>query len=491
MPSALPTVTLAPGLTITRALTGLWQVADLERDGRTLDRDAALADLARYADAGLVTFDMADHYGSAEVLCGDAFGGDAPRDGVQCLTKWVPAPGPLTRDDVRAAVDRACTRLRRERLDLLQFHAWRYADPTWLDGLFWLDELRAEGRIGALGLTNVDTAHLNVARASGIPIVSDQVSCSLLDRRALARLGPYCAREGVGLLCYGTVAGGFLSDRWLGAPEPDWDALETWSQMKYGRFLRVAGGWEALQGVLRAARAVADRHGVSIANVASRWVLEQPGVAGVIIGARLGRSAHIDETRRLFEFSLDAADHATLAEATSALAPIPGEPGDEYRRPPFLTASGDLSHHVDAFPSPFPVVTDARGRRRAFSGTSWETSAGYARAVRTGDVITVSGTTATHGSRVIGGDDPWAQAHAVIDKIEGALLALGGTLADVVRTRVFVRDIAQWEPVARAHGERFGDVRPANTLVEAKLVGSEYLVEIEADAIVGADQADG
>jgi enamine deaminase RidA (YjgF/YER057c/UK114 family) len=93
------------------------------------------------------------------------------------------------------------------------------------------------------------------------------------------------------------------------------------------------------------------------------------------------------------------------------------------------------------------------------------------------------------GDRVIGGRDPAAQAHFVIDKIEGALLSLGATLADVVRTRVYVRNIADWEPIARAHGARFGAIQPANTLVGATLVGDEYLVEIEADAEVSTEGA--
>ena len=92
------------------------------------------------------------------------------------------------------------------------------------------------------------------------------------------------------------------------------------------------------------------------------------------------------------------------------------------------------------------------------------------------------------GDRVIGGSDPAAQTHFVIDKIEGALQSLGATLADVVRTRVYVRNLVDWEPVARAHGERFGAIQPANTLVAAALVGDEYLVEIEADADLGAER---
>jgi aryl-alcohol dehydrogenase-like predicted oxidoreductase/enamine deaminase RidA (YjgF/YER057c/UK114 family) len=476
--------TLAPGLTISRVLTGLWQVADLERDGRTLDHDVAAAAMGDYAARGLTTFDMADHYGSAELIAGRFAGGVTPRADVQLLTKWVPTPGPLTRNDVRTNVQRALDRLQRERVDLMQLHAWNYADPSWLDALFWLDELRGEGLIGQLGLTNTDTAHLRIARASGIPVVSNQVCWSLLDTRPRARMAAYALQEGVSLLAYGTVAGGFLSDRWLDRAEPNWDALETWSQMKYGRFVRTAGGWDGLQRVLRAARAVADRHGVSIANVACRYVLEQPSVGGIIVGARLGSSEHIDDTLRLFSFSLSDEDHAVLESAVAQLETLPGEPGDEYRVPPFLTASGDLSHHVASFPSPYPVRVDANGRQRVLSGTVWERDAGYARAVRVGNQITVSGTTATHGARVIGGSDPSAQAHAVIDKLAGSLQALGSRLEDVVRTRIFVSDIAHWEPVARAHGERFGHIQPANTLVQAPLVGHEYLVEIEADAIV-------
>jgi enamine deaminase RidA (YjgF/YER057c/UK114 family) len=120
----------------------------------------------------------------------------------------------------------------------------------------------------------------------------------------------------------------------------------------------------------------------------------------------------------------------------------------------------------------------------ALSGTSWEQIAGFARAVRRGDRIWVSGTTATHGDRPIGGADPAAQTHFVIDKIEGALNALGARLDDVVRTRVLVRNLTDWEPVARAHGERFRHILPANTLVQAGLVGDEYLVEMEAEAVV-------
>ena len=128
-------------------------------------------------------------------------------------------------------------------------------------------------------------------------------------------------------------------------------------------------------------------------------------------------------------------------------------------------------------------------RQNVSSGTVWEEMAGYSRAVRVGSVIHVSGTTATGPDGLVGGNDPAAQAEYALDKIESALQSLGSGLHDVVRTRVYVSDIAHWEAVARVHGSRFALVRPANTLVEARLVGPEYLVEIEAEAHVGSGTA--
>ncbi|MEM9831157.1 MAG: aldo/keto reductase [Bacteroidota bacterium] len=472
---------LAPDLKISQVLTGLWQIADMERDGQTLNPQTTAQAMDPYVQAGFTTFDMADHYGSAEVIAGMYCKQNTTEQPVQLLTKWVPKPGPVTKDEVRKAVQRSLDRMQLDTLDLLQFHAWNYADPVWLDSLFWLQELKEEGLIRHLGVTNFDAAHLRVAVASGIEIVSNQICYSLIDQRAHGAMTEVCRQYGVSILAFGTLAGGFLTEEWLDKPEPDVDEEHTWSQMKYKRFIDAAGGWDKFQLLLQALHQVADKHQVPMATVATRFILDQPTVAGVILGARLGKSEYIRENQKIFELQLDIEDHQKLQQAQQGLNPIPGDCGDEYRKPPFLTASGDLSHHLDTMPQPYELV-EYRGRQKVFSGTSWEDMAGYCRAVRSGDRISVSGTTATHGSRQIGGSDAAAQTHFVIDKIQGAIESLGGSLEDVVRTRIFVNDINDWEAVARAHGERFGSIQPANTLVEAKLVGEGYLVEIESEA---------
>ncbi|MGD8298990.1 MAG: RidA family protein, partial [Desulfobacterales bacterium] len=152
--------------------------------------------------------------------------------------------------------------------------------------------------------------------------------------------------------------------------------------------------------------------------------------------------------------------------------------------PPFLTAAGDLSDHLESVPPPFEVRTGEDGRTRVLSGTIWEEMAGFCRAVRRGDRILISGTTATHGDRIIGGDDPAAQTQFIIDKIEGALQSLGASLKDVVRTRIYLKNMDHWKPVAKVHGRCFKGILPTNTLVGADIVGSAYLVEMEAEALL-------
>ena len=477
-------VKLSASLSTPRLIIGLWQIADMERKNKQLDLAKTATHMDSYLKAGFTTFDMADHYGSSEIIAGIFKNNHPENKSIRLLTKWVPKPGPIDKKKVREAIETALQRMQQESIDLIQFHAWLYADPSWLDALFYLKELKEEGLVQNIGVTNFDAHHLRIALASGIPIVSNQISHSVIDRRALIAMKEVCEQYKVQLFAYGTLLGGFLSDRWLGVEEPQIETLSTWSQMKYIRFIEASGGWHLFQEILETLYRIAQKHKTSIANIASRFVLENPNVAAVIIGARLGENSHIKAHTELLNITFEEDDIQTLEKVISKLTPIPGNCGDEYRKPPFLTASGDLSHHLETIPSVYPKVKQSQQREQVYSGTVWESFAGYSRAVKKGNRIVVSGTTATHKNKVIGGDDAAAQTHFVIDKIEAAISSLGGSLKDVVRTRIFVNDINDWELVAKAHGIRFKNIDPANTLVEAKLVGKGYKVEIEAEAIL-------
>ena len=476
---------LAPGLEISRIVTGLWQVADMERDGQTLDPVQGAASLAEYSRAGFDTFDMADHYGSSEVITGTLLS-SPNHPPVRAFTKWCPTPGPMTAATVREGVKRALDRMQTSCIDLMQFHWWTFDDPRYIDAMLELARLREEGLIAHLGLTNFDTAHLRVLLNEGIPIATNQVCMSLLDRRATEAMSALCLERGVRLLTYGVMGGGFLSTPWLGVPPP---AMVTdWSKMKYQRFIQAVGGWDALQNVLKAAHSIARKHGVGLSNVAARWVLEQKAVAAIIVGARLGESEHRANNLKLFEFALDEEDYATLSKAFAGTRRLPGDCGDEYRRPPFLTASGDLSHHLKSF-EPLWARQPVEGYSNRWtidSGSVWEPIAGYSRSVRIGDRILVSGTTATHGSgQLIGSNDAAVQTTYILDKITASIKALGGRLEDVVRTRIYLADANDWEIVSRVHGSYFGQIRPANTMLQvAALIGDGYMVEIEAEAVV-------
>jgi aryl-alcohol dehydrogenase-like predicted oxidoreductase len=288
---------IAPGYNITRVIRGGWQLAG--GHGK-IDRECAVEDLIAAYDAGVTTFDCADIYTGVEELYG-AFRGRLAEtrgaDAVQRLrihTKLVPdlerLPN-IRRAEIVAIVDRSLTRLRVDRLDLVQFHWWDYRQPRWLEALGWLDDMRRAGKLRLIGGTNFDTAHLREILAARIPLSSMQVQYSVLDRRPENGFVELCRAHGVALLCYGTVAGGFLSDRWLGASEPD-RPLANRSLVKYKIIIDDFGGWDLFQELLTALRRVADRHGADIASVASRLALLYPGVAAVIVGAT--SRAHLD-----------------------------------------------------------------------------------------------------------------------------------------------------------------------------------------------------
>jgi len=324
-------------LSICRILNGMWQVSGAHG---AIDPARAVEAMFAYHDAGFTTWDLADHYGPAEDLIGNFRRQFAARHGaerlpeIQAFTKWVPSPGAMTRRTVEEAIGVSLRRMGTDRLDLLQFHWWDYRDQRYLDALRHLADLQNDGKIRHLALTNFDTERLAIITGHGIRVVSNQVQYSLVDRRPASKMEAFCAAHGITLLTYGTLLGGLLSEKYLGRPEPGRGELTTASLQKYKQMIDAWGGWTLFQELLVVLKRIADKHGVSVANVGTRYVLDRPAVAGVIIGARLGFTQHIADNARVFNFALDAEDLAAVAPVLTKsrdLMGIIGDCGDEYR----------------------------------------------------------------------------------------------------------------------------------------------------------------
>ena len=323
---------LAPNLRICRILNGMWQVAG--GHGR-INPQKALEEMIKYHNTGFTTWDLADIYGPAEDFIGD-FCRSLPeqeRQKVQALTKWVPDPQRITRQITQGSIDRSLRRMGLGSLDLIQFHWWDYNNPYYIDALKYLSDLRDEGKIKNVGLTNFDTERMQIMKEAGLKIVSNQVQYSIVDRRPEVRLGKFCSDNNMSMLAYGTICGGLLSERYLGKPEPH--DLDTASLQKYKHMVDAWGGWELFQELLSVLNDIGQKHKVSIANIATRYILEKPAVAGVIIGVRLGIASHRDENERVFGFRLDNDDNSGIEEVckkSNDLFGIIGDCGDEYRR---------------------------------------------------------------------------------------------------------------------------------------------------------------
>lgn len=315
---------LARGYDISRVLKGGWQLAG---GHGSIDQGAALADMDRYVDAGITTFDCADIYTGVEALIGEWRSTRPERaSAVQVHTKYVPDRDRLpthSRADVERGIERSLQRLRADALDVVQLHWWDYDVPGFVDAALWLNDLRTAGKIRHIGLTNFDQQRLAEIVAAGVPVVSHQVQYSVLDRRP-ASMTEYCHAHSIGLLCYGSLAGGFLSERWLGAPAPDGD-LENRSLIKYRLIIDEFGGWERFQQLLDTLRAVGARHGVGIGSVAMRWTLDQPGVAALIVGVR--HAGHLASVESAVNMTLTDEDRSAIAHV-QALANGPA--GEVY-----------------------------------------------------------------------------------------------------------------------------------------------------------------
>ena len=252
-------------LNICRILNGMWQVSGAHG---AIDPARAVEAMFTYHDAGFTSWDLADHYGPAEDLIGEFRRRFATSRGaerlaeIQAFTKWVPYPGRMTRRAVEDAVGVSRRRMGVDCLDLLQFHWWDYGDAGYLDALKHLADLRDEGQIRHLALTNFDTERLRVIADHGIGVVSNQVQYSLVDRRPETRMAPFCHDHGITFLAYGTLLGGLLSEKYLGRAEPQRSELNTASLQKYKNMIDAWGGWTLFQELLAVLKDIADKHRV-------------------------------------------------------------------------------------------------------------------------------------------------------------------------------------------------------------------------------------
>ncbi|CAM0953178.1 unnamed protein product [Alopecurus aequalis] len=328
-------------LEVCRVVNGMWQVSGASW-GRAAPA-AALDAMLAYADGGLATFDMADIYGPAEDLYGmfiNRVRRERPPqmlEDVKGLTKWVPPPVKMTRSYVEENINRSRKRMDVAALDMLQFHWWDYSNPGYLDALKHMTDLKEEGKIKTVALTNFDTERLQIILENGIPIVSNQVQHSIVDMRPQKKMAELCELTGVKLITYGTVMGGLLSEKFLdtnvsipfaGPP------LNTPSLQKYKRMVDAWGGWTLFQALLQTLKKVSLKHGVPISTVAVRYILNQTSVGGSMVGVRLGLSEHIRDTNAILSLLLDEEDMGSIDEASRRgrnLMDVIGDCGDEYR----------------------------------------------------------------------------------------------------------------------------------------------------------------
>jgi aryl-alcohol dehydrogenase-like predicted oxidoreductase len=309
---------IAPGFSISRIIKGGWQLSQGHSEG---SKDHAVDDMFAFAEQGITTFDCADIYTGVEELIGKFLAERKRKTGtisdVQVLTKFVPDLDILpriTKAYVEKVIDRSLKRLGVDQLDMVQFSWWSYSIPMWMETAHWLKELQQAGKIKLISGTNFNTQATRAMVESGVPITTLQVQYSLLDNRPEKELINLCKEKNIHLLCYGTVAGGFLSERWLGVKEPE-PPYENRSMVKYKLMIEEFGGWDLFQSLLKTLYQIATTHRVSITNVATRYIIERDQVGGVIIGAR--DSKHINENAKLFQFQLTQNDNDLIQRILS------------------------------------------------------------------------------------------------------------------------------------------------------------------------------
>ena len=337
------TYELSKGYVIPRILNGCWQLSLGHSLNGPLDFDDVKKAFYLLKENGFNTFDCADIYTGAEEFIGSFIKelkdqGNYKENDVQIHTKYVPDLEYLDKvnmDFTRSIIERSLSRLNKSCLDVVQFHWWDYEIPGMVETAKDLQKLKEEGLIRNVSVTNFDTDHLRLLVDAGVKIASCQTQYSLFDRRTEKKLQSYCKENGIPLICYGTLAGGFLSEKYL---DKEYDKItpETRSQVKYLQIIEDSLGWDGYQKLLYLLKEIAERHEVRIPHVATRYILQQDNVAAAVIGIR--NSKHVLDNLKIFSFELSEDELKDIRNFIEAYPTPEGEPfelertiGSKYR----------------------------------------------------------------------------------------------------------------------------------------------------------------
>lgn len=320
---------LAKGYQISRVINGCWQLSQGHSLTSALDMLDIMKAFHSLAEMGFTTFDCADIYTGAEEFLGKFMkelrhGNGVSPDDIQIHTKYVPDINLLSKIDFQyteSIIDRSLMRLNRDILDLVQFHWWDYAVPGCVETAGCLQRLKEKGKIRHIAVTNFDTEHLAEIVDAGIEIVSCQTQYSVFDRRPEKKLIEYCVGKGIAQLCYGTLSGGLLAEKWIGHRL---DRPDTRSHVKYLQVVEETLGWDGYQKLLLLLNEIAKKHSVQIAHVATKYILSKRGVGATIIGTR--GSSHVESNARIFAFKLDPVDIEQIDSLLSNYPTLEGEP---------------------------------------------------------------------------------------------------------------------------------------------------------------------
>jgi len=329
----LENINLADDLKICRILNGMWQVSGTHGQ---IDKQMAIKSMIDYHNKGFTTWDLADIYGPAESYIGE-FRKKINSEQItntQALTKFVPNPGPMSKSIVEYYIDKSLQKMNTDTLDLVQFHWWDYNNLSYMDAIEHLFSLKEKQKIKHIGLTNFDTERVKIMTEKGFTPITNQVQYSILDQRAEKLMAPFCQKHEIKILAYGVLLGGFFSEKYLRTDEPTRVDLDTASLQKYYNMIQEWGGWKLFQELLDSLDTISKKHDCSIANVAAKFILDKPAVAGVIIGARLGISEHIEDNSKAFDVKLDSDDLSAISSVTTKaknLFEVIGDCGGEYR----------------------------------------------------------------------------------------------------------------------------------------------------------------